>query len=147
MQPMQPFQPFPQESAVPSSRSGARPLPGSLKLILGLKALGCLLTSFLSMLVMMALSDRTALPEGMTVAMAHQLGQLAMIATGVSIVELLGVAGTWTFKRWGVFVLATFSMLNFAIRMSGHDSFGAILSLGTTALAGLVIAARWREFE
>lgn len=122
-----------------------RELPASLKAILVLKALGCLLVSGISFFMLLAFSDDR--PIGMTPEAAHAIAGLAMFATGASVVELLGVAGTWSFKRWGVYVLAGFSMLGFVVRMHLGDTFGATLGLLTTMLASLPIALRWQDFE
>jgi len=142
MMPMQPFQVDPR--LMPKIR---RELPTRVKTVLGLKLLGCLLTIGGSFLVLAAFEDSSRWPEGMTAEMAHRMATLAMMSTGISLLELFGVAGTWSFKRWGVYVLAGFSMLNFVVRMHSGDTFGALLSIGSTAIAGAVVASRWEDFE
>jgi hypothetical protein len=144
MTPIQPMQPFP---AQPVSAAPRRELPGFLKAVLGLKVLGCLLTMGLSFLMLLEFSNPSDRPVGMSPAFAQHLAQLAMIATGVSMIELFGVAGTWTFKRWGVYVLAGFSMLSFVVRMNAGDAVGAVLSLASTMIVGFGIILRWKDFE
>ncbi len=120
-------------------------LPARVKTVLALKTIGCLLTIGLSFLVLLAFSGE--LPDGVTVAHAHRLAQLSMIATGASLLELLGVAGVWSFKRWGVYVLSGFSMMSFVFRAQSGDTFGAAISVVSTLIVGVVIAARWKDFE
>jgi hypothetical protein len=140
MQPF-PFQPSPVPTVAPR-----RELPATLKILLGLKALGCLLVTGLSFLTLLAFSDPVD-RVGMTPEAGRVIATLAMLATGASVIELLGVAGTWSFKRWGVYVLAGFSMLGFVFHLKMHDAFGATIGIATTLLAGLAIAMRWDDFE
>ncbi|HEY2368559.1 MAG TPA: hypothetical protein VGH87_19315 [Polyangiaceae bacterium] len=118
-----------------------------MKTVLGLKVIGCLFAIGASFLMMLAFTAAADHDITMPPALAHRVASYAMIATGVSLVELLGVAGVWTFKRWGVYTLAGFSMLNFVIRMHAGDSLFALLGLVSTAVVGAVIAARWSDFE
>ena len=142
---MMPFDIQPSSSLVPSSKR--RELPGQVKGILGLKVLGCVVTMGISVLTLLAWSDPASEPIGMSSEMAHRVANYAMLASGASLLELLGVAGVWSFKRWGVYVLSGFSMLNFVIRMHSGDTFGAFLSIVATAIAGAAIATRWQDFE
>ena len=146
MTPMQPFQ-FDQSALVQSTPNPRRDLPARVKTVLGLKVIGCLLSigaSFLGLLAFNAAADHDiAIPP----EWAHRMANYAMIATGLSLVELLGVAGVWSFKRWGVYLLAGFSMLNFVVRMHSHDTTFALIGVASTAIVGAVIAARWSEFE
>ena len=146
MTPMQPFQ-FDQAALVHSTPNVRRDLPARVKLVLGLKVIGCLFAigvSFLALLAMNTIADHdiTIPPE-----LAHKMANYAMLATGLSLVELLGVAGVWTFKRWGVYLLSGFSMLNFVIRMHSGDTISAMIGLAMTAVVGATIAARWSDFE
>ena len=146
MTPMQPFQ-FDQSGLVQSTPKPVRELPARVKTVLMLKTLGCLLAIGGSLFMMMAVSDPQHWPEGFGKEWAHRVATLSMVATGLSLVELLGVAGVWSFKRWGVYVLSGFSMLNFVVRMHAHQSFSAGLSLISTIIVGFVIASRWEDFE
>lgn len=146
MTPMQPFQ-FDQAALVRSTPNVRRPLPARVKTVLGLKVVACLFAigaSFLALLAFNTAADHDiAIPR----ELAHRMANFAMIATGLSLVELLGVAGVWTFKRWGVYLLAGFSMLNFVVRMHSGDSTSAMISLAMTVVVGASIAARWADFE
>jgi hypothetical protein len=146
MTPMQPFQ-FDPSALVQSTPQIRRELPARVKTVLGLKVIGCLFAIGASFLMMLAFTAAADHDITMPPALAHRVASYAMIATGVSLVELLGVAGVWTFKRWGVYTLAGFSMLNFVIRMHAGDSLFALLGLVSTAVVGAVIAARWSDFE
>ena len=146
MTPMQPFQ-FDQSGLVQSTPKPVRALPQRVKSVLMLKTIGCLFTIAGSLITMMAVSDPQYWPEGFGAAWAHKMAMLSMVATGLSLLELMGVAGTWTFKRWGVYVLSGFSMLNFVVRMHAHQTFSAGVSLVSTMIVGWVIASRWEDFE
>jgi hypothetical protein len=139
---MQPFQSSPQAPV-----SVRRELPGSIKAVLVLKTLACLATLGVSLAVFMAFSDPQNRPIGMPTETVHHLANLAALASAVSLLELLGVAGTWAFKRWGVYVLAGFTMLNFVIRAHNNDTFGATTGVLSTLVAAAVIATRWNDFE
>jgi ABC-type branched-subunit amino acid transport system permease subunit len=143
---MQPFQ-FDQSALVQSTPKPVRGLPARVKTVLMLKTLGCLFTIGGSLIMMTVVSDPQSWPEGFGAEWARRVAMLSVVATGLSLVELLGVAGTWSFKRWGVYVLSGFSMLNFVVRMQAHQTFSAGLSLISTLIVGIVIASRWEDFE
>jgi hypothetical protein len=124
-----------------------RELPGRIKGVLGMKACGSFAAIVLSALVLFAFSDRAKWPEGMTSEQAHKLANYAMLATVASLAELLGVVGTWNFKRWGVYALVACTTAGFMIRISSGDKVGAFVSVISTAIVGLVIGSRWSEFE
>jgi hypothetical protein len=139
MQPMQPFQMTP----MPTVKQPPLPLPGPLKLLLGLKALVCLIVIFVSYLSLQALSETQIGPEA-----AHVATVLLGLTTGAAFVTLLGIGGVWSFKRWGVYILAFATMLGFVfeLRMTGVTLW-SVLSLVMTAFAGIPIAARWKSFD
>ncbi len=112
-----------------------------------MKACGSVAMIGLSAILLFAFNDRAKWPDGMTTEQAHRFANLAMLATGASLAELLGVAGTWSFKRWGVYLLAFFSMIGFVFRISGGDKIGAAVSVGSTLIVGLVVASRWSDFD
>ncbi len=122
-------------------------LPARVKGVLGMKACGSVAMILLSAVLLFAFNDRSKWPIGMTPEQAHKFANLALLATGASFIELLGVVGTWSFKRWGVYVLAFFTMLGFVFRVSGGDKIGALVSAGSTIIVGLVVASRWSDFE
>jgi hypothetical protein len=140
---MMDFQIEPSAASTPTTR---REIPGQLKAVLGLKVLSCLAAIGISLVALLEWSDPANRPVGMSSELAHRIANLAMLATGVSLLELLGVAGVWSFKRWGVYILAGFSMLSFVIRLHNGDNFG-IVSIASTVVAGAVIATRWKDFE
>jgi hypothetical protein len=119
-----------------------RELPSQVKLILGLKVVGCLFALGGSFITLLALND-VAMPR----ELAHRIAMLCTLASGASLLELLGVAGVWTFKRWGVYTLAGFSMLGFVLRMHAGSPISAWLGVASTVIAGVAIAFRWQDFE
>ena len=146
MTPMQPFQ-FDQSALVQSTPRIRRELPARVKTVLMLKTLGALLVIGSSLIALMAVNDPQSWRDGFNAEMAHRIALLSMGATALSLLELLGVAGVWTFKRWGVYVLSGFSMLNFVIEMQMHATFSAGLTILSTMIVGFVIASRWEDFE
>jgi len=137
--PLPPFKPF-----APPQR---RELPARVKGVLGMKAMGSFAAIALSALLLYAFSDRARWPDGMTPEVAHRFANYALLATVASLAELLGIAGTWNFKRWGVYLLSAFTTLGFMLRISGGDKIGALLSVISTAIVGLVVASRWSDFD
>jgi len=138
------FQPPPPQFFQPQRK---RELPGRVKGVLGMKAMGSFGAIVLSAILLYTFSDRARWPDGMTPEVAHKFANYALLATVASLAELLGIAGTWNFKRWGVYLLAVFSTLGFMLRISGGDKIGGFLSVGSTILVGLVIGTRWNDFE
>ncbi|HEY1957352.1 MAG TPA: hypothetical protein VGH28_17155 [Polyangiaceae bacterium] len=143
MQPMQPMMNIPP----PPLR---RPqLPGYLKAILVVKALGCLIgvaIAFTAMAVINSKVDPTSLGDDGREAM-HSLGKLLTLVMVVELLQLVGVAGTWSFKRWGVYVLAGFSMLDIVLNIRTQNNTALLLGLVTSLIAAGGIAARWKDFE
>lgn len=138
------FQPPPPQFFQPQRR---RELPGRVKGVLGMKAMGSVGAIVLSAILLYTFSDRARWPDGMTPEVAHKFANYALLASVASIAELLGIAGTWNFKRWGVYLLTAFTTLGFMLRISGGDKIGAFLSVGSTILVGIVIGTRWNDFE
>jgi len=123
-------------------------LPSYLKVVLALKGIGCLAMVGLSYFELTILNrvPLARLDDGAR-EQVSMLAQLTMIAAGMALVELLGVVGTWGFKRWGVYVLAGFSMMDLVLRLKTHESAGAAIGLLTTTIAFVGVAVRWRDFE
>jgi len=147
MTPMQPFQLDTRTLTPAYTAAKKRELPARVKAILSIKLLASLATMFLSVVVLLAWSDPADRPIGMSQEMAHRIATMASAASALSLLELFGVAGTWSFKRWGVYILTGFSMLNFVVRMHSGDAFGACLTIATTLVTGAVVASRWQDFE
>jgi hypothetical protein len=124
-----------------------RELPGRIKGVLGMKACGSVGAIILSAILLYTFSDRARWPDGMTTEVAHKFASYALLATVASLAELLGAVGTWNFKRWGVYLLSVSSTAGFMLRISGGDKIGALLSVASTVLVGLVIGTRWSDFD
>lgn len=124
-----------------------RDLPGHVKGVLGMKACGSVAAIVMSAVLLFAFNDPSRWPLGMTAEIAHRFASYAMLATLTSLFEILAVVGTWSRKRWGVYLLTASSMLAFVFRMVGDDKIGAFLSIGATVVVGIAIASRWSEFD
>lgn len=137
-----PMQPFAQPAPVLR-----RPeLPRYLKAILVTKLLACLGWMALSFLLVFAGSSSNEPIAGTTAEGMHAAAKLAMIIMATALVELFGIAGTWSFKRWGVYVLAGCSMLSFVLGVKSGQAFG-FFSIATMMAAGFAILTRWKDFE
>jgi len=115
--------------------------------VLGMKAMGCFAAIVLSAILLYTFGDSARWPEGMDSTVAHRFANFAILATVASLAELLGVAGTWNFKRWGVYVLAGFTTLGFMLRIRGGDKIGALVSVVSTIIVGIAIGTRWSDFD
>ena len=138
------YQPPPPQFFQPQRK---RELPARVKGVLGMKACGSVGAIILSAILLYTFSDRARWPDGMDTEHAHKFANFALLATIASLAELLGIAGTWNFKRWGVYLLVAFTTLGFMLRISGSDKIGAFLSVISTFLVGVVIGTRWSDFE
>jgi len=139
------FQPPPPQFFQPQRNK--RELPARIKGVLGMKAMGSVGAIILSAILLYTFSDRARWPDGMDPEHAHKFASYAMLATVASLAELLGIAGTWSFKRWGVYLLAVSTTLGFMLRISGGDKIGAFMSVISTFLVGAIIGTRWSDFE
>jgi hypothetical protein len=137
------FQPPPQFFQ-PQKR---KELPAGVKGVLGMKAMGSFAAIILSAILLYTFGDSSRWPMGMDSEVAHRFANFAILATVASFAELLGVVGTWNFKRWGVYVLAGFTTLGFMLRLRGGDKIGALVSVVSTVLVGIAIGTRWSDFE
>jgi hypothetical protein len=138
------FQPPPPQFFQPQRK---KELPARVKGVLGMKAMGSFAAIILSAILLYTFSDSARWPMGMDSEVAHRFANYALLATVASLAELLGIAGTWNFKRWGVYLLVVCSTLGFMLRLRGGDKIGAFVSVGSTVLVGLAIGTRWNDFE
>ena len=138
------FQPPPPQFFQPQRK---RELPARVKGMLGMKAMGSLAAIILSAILLYTFSDSSRWPDGMDSTVAHRFANYALLAALASLAELLGIAGTWNFKRWGVYLLTLFTTLGFMLRIRGGDKIGALVSVASTILVGIAIGTRWSDFE
>ena len=117
-----------------------------MKAILGFKLLVCLAWMGLSFLLVFAGSSADGPVDGATAEGMHVTAELAVLIFATALVELFGIAGTWSFKRWGVYILAGCSMLSFVLGLRSGQAF-AIVSIATLFVAGFGILMRWKDFE
>lgn len=140
MRPMLPF--------VPPKPPRPR-LPFYLKALLALKAAACVLVLFLcftTLAVLNAKVDPMSMGDDGRRAM-HALGQILMLLVVVELLQLLGIVGTWSMKRWGVYLLAFFAMLDVVLNLRAHSPVAITLGLATTIIVGSGIVVRWKDFE
>jgi hypothetical protein len=109
--------------------------------------MGTFAAIILSAILLYTFGDSARWPEGMDSEVAHRFASCALLATVASLAELLGIAGTWNFKRWGVYLLALSTTVGFMLRIRGGDKIGAIISVVSTVLVGVAIGTRWSDFE
>ena len=134
---MTPFVPF-----APPTANPPRALPGAVKAILGLKVIGCLFTLGVSLLILSAASG-TPMPADT----ARVLGNLLMMVSGAALLELIAIAGVWSLKRWGVYLLACFGCLELAVDMRAGMTASAAIGIASLLFTAFAIAARWKDFE
>lgn len=145
MMPMQPMQPM-----VPPPKRPPQ-LPGILKAILVLKAIACVLVLGLTFAAMAAMNatigaHASSLDDGSRQAV-HAVGQILALIAGVQLVVLIGIAGTWSFKRWGVYVLMGFSMLDIVLNLKANNQAGLVVGALSSLIAAFAIFPRWRDYE
>jgi hypothetical protein len=149
MQPMQPMRPMMPPMAPPPK---PRPrLPGGLKALLVLKGIACFIVLALTFIAMAALNatvgkHTNALGDDGKDAM-HALGQILTAIAGIQVAQIIGIAGTWGFKRWGVYVLAGFSMLDIVLNLKSNSQTGLVIGVVSTLVLAFGIVPRWKDFE
>jgi len=125
-----------------------RELPGSLKAILLVKVVACLVVLGVTFILFLGLSSVTEPLSSTAAVRMHVMSNLLSLAAGAALLELFGIAGIWSFKRWGVYMLACFTMLGFVFSLKlGNVGFGTCIDVVTTLVAAGAIGARWRDFE
>ena len=151
MQPYQqpPPQPPPHLAFAPPPSARKKEHPRTLLAILALKGVGSLFGLAFGIMGYAALSNaQTETPHfGTRVQDAHALANLALVMILVSAIELAGVLGTYSFKRWGVFIVTGFTIFSALLHVKNGETYSAVLGLLSTAVLGLLIFPRWVEFE
>lgn len=145
---MQPFQPPPLGFGPPQAPK-KKVLPRTLRAILVLKGIGLLLTLAIAIMGYAAFSNlQPETPHFGTQAQdAHALANMALVVAMVSIIELIGVFGTYAFKRWGVFIVGGFTVLSALLHVKNGETYSAAFGLLTTAVLAYLIVPRWSEFD
>jgi len=150
------MQPYPPQQQPPPPLAFAPPPPPrkkehprSLLVILALKGIGSLLGLAFAIMAYAALSNaKTETPHfGTQVQDAHALANLAAVIIFVSAVELAGVLGTYAFKRWGVFIVAGFTLFAALLHVKNGETSSAAFGLLSTAVLAILIFPRWAEYE
>ena len=78
---------------------------------------------------------------------AQHLANVLLVGIVLSFVELFGVLGTFSFKRWGVYLVVGFSALNVMANLSSGNRWTAMIGLATTILVGAFVYPRWSDYE
>lgn len=148
-QPQQPYPPPQPLGFAPPPTPKKKVQPRSLVVILALKGISALLALAFGIMAYAALSNvQTETPHfGTQVQDSHALGNLALVMVFVSAVELAGVLGAYTFKRWGVFIVVGFTVFSALLHMKNGETASAAFSLLSTAALSILIFPRWAEFE
>ncbi len=140
MQPMQPFQ-FP-GALTPKPK---KERPSLLTFMLGVRgALDLFIVGLgvISYTELGAQSDVTIPRE-----QAQHLGNVLLVTIVISFVELMGVIGTFSYKKWGVYILLGFAAINIMANLSAGNKITALVALGTTAIIGAMLYPRWNDYE
>jgi hypothetical protein len=82
-----------------------------------------------------------------TLAQVLALRDKLILTFITTVIDLIGVTGTWMFKRWGVFVLACASVFLLFLRIMQRET---LLAVAGVAVAGSVVAAlfpKWHDYD
>jgi hypothetical protein len=151
MQPMPPPTPLPPLETRRARRpaSPSKELPSFVKGVLILKALACLFFLGLSTvgisLLNKAVDVQTSTDESRSAM--HTMGQILLLLMLTQLLELIGIVATWNMKRWGVYMLAGFAMLDFALNLRAGDLVSMSIGMGTTLFVAFGITLRWKDFD
>ncbi len=74
-------------------------------------------------------------------------GNLVTLLLAVTCIDLAGVAGVLSWKKWGVYLLGGCEVLGLVLKLQEGQVASAMIGLATLMLAGFGIAMRWRYFE
>jgi hypothetical protein len=133
------FQPLPPQS------SPARVRGTFLTSVLGLRFVRDLFAIFTGIVSMSALSSPDAPIYGPD---RRALGNVLALALVITCVDLAGVAGVLSWKKWGVVILGASEALSIMTAIqSGGLGLATLVGLGTAIGIGFAIATRWKQFE
>lgn len=135
-----PFAPYPPQPVFKPERGGFLTLVLVARFIFdGFAVLGSLgLMSILS----------NAAESGVRLgAQGRQLGNLVTIMLLASCLDLAGVAGVLSWKKWGVYLLGACELVSLVIRINAGQTTQAFMGFCTLAFAAFAISMRWRHFD
>jgi len=74
-------------------------------------------------------------------------GNFVTLLLVIACIDLAGVAGVFSWRKWGVYILGGCEALGFIIRIQAGQTGMLLVGMGTILAAGFAIAMRWRYFE
>jgi hypothetical protein len=80
-------------------------------------------------------------------AQVQHLANVLLVGTVLSFFGLFGVLGTFSYKRWGVYVVVGFSALNVMAQLSAGNRWTAMIALAATTLIAAMVYPRWNDYE
>jgi len=78
---------------------------------------------------------------------AQHAANILLVGIVIAFVELMGVIGTFSYKKWGVYILLGFAGLNIMANFSAGNTVAAYVALGTTAIIGVTLYPRWSDYD
>lgn len=132
---------------VPFPTTVAKPQRGAfLTFILVLRFIADVFLILTSLGVMALLSHeaKTGADLGTT---GRAAGNMVTLLLGVTCIDLAGVAGVLSWKKWGVYLLGACEILGLILKLQQGQIGSAMVGLATLMLAGFGVAMRWRYFE
>ena len=134
------FAPYPTQAPAKPQRGGF------LTFVLVVRFIGDAFLVLTSLGVMALLSHeaKTGADIGQT---GRTVGNMVTLLLGVTCIDLAGVAGVLSWKKWGVYLLGACEVLGLMLKIQNGQVGQAVLGLATLICAGFGIMMRWHHFE
>ncbi|HSQ67606.1 MAG TPA: hypothetical protein VLM85_30560 [Polyangiaceae bacterium] len=119
--------------------------PGLLTAMLAVKGVLDLLGLSLGVLTYVSLGSQA----DVTIPREHaqHMANVLLVGIVLSFFGLFGVLGTFSFKRWGVYVVVGFSALNVMAQLSAGNRWTGLIALAATAVIAAMVYPRWSDYE
>jgi hypothetical protein len=134
------FTPFPPQTVAKPERGGF------LTFILVLRFIADVFLVLTSLGVMALLSHEAKTGADIGDG-GRAVGNTVTLLLGVTCIDLAGVAGVLSWKKWGVYLLGGCEILGLVLKLQEGHIASAMVGLATLMLAGFGIAMRWRYFD
>jgi len=118
---------------------------GFLTFVLVLRFIGDGLAILGSLGLMSVMS--TAAEHGVHSTQGRELGNLVTITLIAACLDLAGVAGVLSWKKWGVYLLGGCEAVSLILRVNAGQTGMAMMGFLTLCFAAFGIAMRWRYFD
>jgi hypothetical protein len=135
-----PFAPYPPQPVVKPERGGF------LTFVLVVRFIGDGL-AILGSLGLMSVMSNAAENGARLGAQGRQLGNLVTIMLVSACLDLAGVAGVLSWKKWGVYLLGACEAVSLILRVQSGQTGMAMMGFLTLCFAAFGIAMRWRYFD